>query len=44
MVHWLLIIFATLLLTGLEEAFIKGLFGWEWFLTLGKRPKQMEIR
>ena len=44
MEHWLLMIFAALLLAGLEEVFIEGLFGWEWFLTLGKRQKQMEIR
>lgn len=44
MEHWLLMIFAALLLAGLEEVFIEGLFGREWFLTLGKRQKQMEIR
>jgi hypothetical protein len=44
MEHWLLMIFAALLLAGLEEVFIEGLFGREWFLALGKRQKQMEIR
>jgi hypothetical protein len=41
MERWLSVILGALVLLGLE-IFIKGLFGWEWFLTLGKRRKKIE--
>jgi hypothetical protein len=35
-------IFLGVLLIAGFEAFVKTLFTWEWFLTLGKRRKQIE--